>query len=209
MDIVKIRFLPAPRIGVAIDPVARTHDHELVDRPGRHGRRRIGFVLQHSPGAIGVHRLFAQRVALHDQSRPQAHLGPRFLQAEIPDNRSHHILPRLEVGRYIDRLEAPVEQIATGRPEANRRAVHEETVAVVGREMDDKRGGGGFQVEGLAKMENPVVVRRGRRMGDPRRRPAFLQQVGIDRQVRVGCEERVHGGEKKDKGKKASHEPRA
>ena len=169
--LINLRPLPSPRIGIAIDPVARTDHHELVDCPGGHRLRGISLVSNHLPCSIGVHHLLGRRVALHDQPRAQTHLGPRFQQTEVPDDRGQHISPRLEIGGKVHRFEAPVKKVAAGRPEADWSAIHKEPVAVISRDMDDERSGLGLQIEGLAEMKDPVVGRRRRRMSDPRRWP--------------------------------------
>ena len=183
--IVKPRLLPAPRIGVAVDPVTRAHDQVLVDRPGGRPGRSVRFILEHLPAAIGVERVFRRRVARHDQPGSQADLGIRLQETEIPDDDSHHVLPRLEPGSNIHGFEAPVKKLPAGGPETDRGAVHKHPIAVVRRDMDDEMGGLCVQVEGLAEMEDPVVVGRRRRVGDPRSGPGFFQQIGIDRRDRI------------------------
>ena len=98
---------------------------------------------------------------------------------EVPYHRRQHVLSFLQEGGDIHRLEAPVLQIPPGRSGGNRLPIHEQAVAIISRDMNDKRFGLDGQVEAPPEVVNTEVLGIGGGMVDPPGRPRPFEQVWI------------------------------
>ena len=164
------RLLPAPRIATAVHGLPGRGRVVAAGGRSADGKRLVPRVPEHLPAGPGIGDGLALGVALHEESAVAAELRRGPLLAPVPNERREHVLPRLEVGRQIHRLVPPVHEVRALRPRRHLLAVHEQPVAVVGRDVDGEMLGPRRQVERPAEVKD--AVRIAGRVGrcDPARR---------------------------------------
>ena len=179
--LIECRLLPPPGVRRGVELFAGADDDEGAQPFARDGHRRERRIEPHAPAHAGVHALLLRAVALYDQPRAQAHQRVGPILTEIPHLHRQHVVADAQIRREIDRVEMPADQVAALGTEADRRAVDEEPVAVVRREVDHEARGLRRQRKRFAEQEDAILRQRDARRSDPGRRPAGREERGIHR----------------------------
>src|SRR5215471_9522405 len=140
------------------------------------GRRRIRFVADGAPVGSRVGDALGFAIAFEDESGLQGDLRVRGQIAEVPYHGGEHVAAGDEVGREVDGLVAPVEEITARRAPGGAMAVDEELVPVVAADVDDEAFGPGGDVERAAEAADGVVGGGRAGGGNPARAPRAPQQ---------------------------------
>ena len=164
-------LFPSPRIAVAVD----LFEESDVGNRGRGDR----FVAENLPFARGVDGRFGLGVTLHEQAAHERYLRLRFQLAAVPHLHRKRVAARMQQRCDVYRLVVPAAQVAARRTPAGRGAVHEEAVAVVGRDVDDERFGPCGQVEAAPEMVDAEVIGRRFPVAGPAGFPCGRQQAGV------------------------------
>ena len=161
-DVVReTRLLPAPRKPTAIHGLPGGRRVVAACVRSADGKRLVARVPQHLPSGPGIGDGLALGVALHQEGGVAAELRRGPLLAPVPDERRQHVLSRAQVGGQVHRLVPPVHEVRALRPRRHLLAVHEEPVAVVGRDVDGEALGPRRQIERTTEVEYAVGVAGG------------------------------------------------
>ena len=147
----------------------------------------------HLPSVGSADGIRATRLAFQQEGGAVAHLGYRRKEAPVPNRRGDEVLTRLEHGRKVKLLIAPVAKIAARGAVAGTMAVDEQNKAVIGADAYGIMGRNGCQRQRVPEVQHEGLAQRRRGMGDPGGVPVALRWVrrraGLTRQGIQGDQE--------------------
>jgi hypothetical protein len=181
---------PAPVVERGVEPLPGTDDDvlRLVLAEGRHalGPGLVPGLGRAQPRGVRVRSLLSVAVALHHEAGAVGDLRGGRLRPEAPDERRQQVRARLQERRDVERLEAPEQGVPARRTDPHALAVHVQDEALIAAHVHDEPRRHRRHVDHLAETEDARVALWRAVAGDPRPRPALLQDGLCDRQPAAG-----------------------
>ena len=140
------------------------------------------------PRRVGADRGLGVAVGLGDEAGAVRDLRRGRVLAEVPDLGHEQVLARLQERPEVERLEAPIVEVAAGGADAHALAVERKDEALIGAHVHGEMSGHLGEVEDLAEAVDARVAVGSARAGDPLRLPRAVHHGVGHRQPICGSE---------------------